>query len=309
MAAPLTADGFVSALRREGLVVVEYDWWRTNNRNHKGPWGAVHGVMLHHTVTYGTRATVDMCRYGHSALPGPLCHGVIAKDGAVHLVGYGRANHAGLGDPDVLGAVIAERRLPHDDQATVDGNRAFYGFECENLGDGEDPWPSVQVEAMEKASAAVCRAHGWGAGSILAHREWQPGKPDPAGPGMPTMDVLRSRAARRLGQLPPAPPPVPVKPVVSLSRLVKAAEADRFRAGTPVSYAGTAIVEAALVDEGLLAKRFLDGHYGWTTLEAMSAWQERCGYRGRQLGQPADGIPGRTSLTRLSLKHAFTIAA
>ncbi|MGW2512542.1 hypothetical protein ACWC0A_24770 [Streptomyces scopuliridis] len=43
-----------------------------------------------------------ICRDGHSTLPGPLCHGVIGKDGVVHLVGYGRANHAGGGDPLVL---------------------------------------------------------------------------------------------------------------------------------------------------------------------------------------------------------------
>ena len=81
------------------------------------------------------------------------------------------------------------------------------------------------------------------------------------------------------------------------------------KAGVPVSYLGTVVVEAALVDEGVLAKRFLDGHYGWGTREGMSEWQERCGYRGRQLGQPADGIPGRISLTRLAAKHSFTVVA
>ncbi|MFH8577102.1 N-acetylmuramoyl-L-alanine amidase [Streptomyces zaomyceticus] len=309
MAAPLTPDRFVGVLRAEGLTVVEYDGWRTNNRNHKGPWGPVHGVMIHHTVTTGTRATVDMCRHGHSSLPGPLCHGAITKDGMVHLVGYGRANHAGLGDPDVLRAVIAESRLPVDNEATVDGNRHFYGFECENLGDGEDPWPGVQVAAIEKVSAALCRAHGWNAGSVLGHQEWQPGKPDPSGPGMPTMYELRSRTARILGQGTPPPPPAPVKPVVSLSRLIAAARTDPAKSGTRVSYEGTTVVEAALVDEGLLSKTRLDGHYGTATQAAMSLWQERLGFRGRELGQAADGIPGRTSLTRLASKHAFTVTA
>lgn len=141
MAAPMSADRFIHALRNEGLTVVEVGAWRTHNRNHKGPWGPVHGVMIHHTVTRGTASTVALCREGDSALPGPLCHGVITKDGRVHLVGYGRANHAGSGDADVLRAVIAEKRLPPDDRAGTDGNRHFYGFECENLGDGKDPWP------------------------------------------------------------------------------------------------------------------------------------------------------------------------
>ncbi|MFI1280373.1 N-acetylmuramoyl-L-alanine amidase [Streptomyces sp. NPDC020858] len=195
MAAPMSADRFIDALRNEGLTVVEVGAWRTHNRNHKGPWGPVHGVMIHHTVTRGTAHTVRLCREGHSALPGPLCHGVIAKDGRVHLVGYGRANHAGSGDSDVLAAVIAEKRLPPDNQANTDGNRHFYGFECENLGDGEDPWPAVQLDAVTRAAAALCRVHAWTARSVIGHLEWQPGKPDPRGF---TMQSLRERIGERL---------------------------------------------------------------------------------------------------------------
>ncbi|AQT74362.1 MULTISPECIES: N-acetylmuramoyl-L-alanine amidase [Streptomyces] len=195
MAAPMSADRFINALRNEGLTVVEVGAWRTHNRNHKGPWGPLHGVMIHHTVTRGTAYSVELCRNGHSALPGPLCHGVIGKDGRVHLVGYGRANHAGLGDPDVLAAVIAERRLPPDNEATTDGNRHFYGFECVNLGDGEDPWPPAQIDAIARASAALCRVHRWTARSVIGHREWQPGKVDPRGF---TMASLRERIAERL---------------------------------------------------------------------------------------------------------------
>lgn len=306
MSAPLTADRLLSALRAEGLDVVEVGNWRSRNRNHMGPWGGVHGVMIHHTVTRGTPETVRIVRDGYAGLPGPLCHGMIAKDGRVHLVGHGRTNHAGLGDQDVLAAVIAERRLPVDDEATVDGNRAFYGFEAENWGDGVDPWPDVQLEAIERASAALCRAHGWGAGSVLGHREWQPGKPDPRGFGM---DDMRARVAGRLDVDLPPPLPKPVRPVVDLSRLVTAARTDPYRAGTPVSYAGVRVLEVALVDEGLMARRYYDGHFGWQTLTAYSQWQERLGYRGRRPGQPADGIPGMTSLVKLGEKHGFDVAA
>ena len=69
----------------------------------------------------------------------------------------------------------------------------------------------------------------------------------------------------------------------------------------------TGIGEAALVDEGLLAKRYLDGHYGTSTKTAMSEWQEECGYHGRAPGQPADGIPGKTTLTKLGKKHGFDV--
>lgn len=112
MASPMSAGGFLSCLKATGVPVLEVGDWQTHNRNHKGPWGPVHGVMIHHTVTKGSAATVELCRAGRPDLPGPLCHGVITKDGRLHLVGYGRANHAGLGDDDVLRAVIAEKALP-----------------------------------------------------------------------------------------------------------------------------------------------------------------------------------------------------
>ncbi|WP_327353503.1 N-acetylmuramoyl-L-alanine amidase [Streptomyces sp. NBC_01304] len=195
MAPPMSADRFLQALTDEGATVVEVGNWREHNRNHKGPWGPVHGVMIHHTVTSGSEATVRICRDGHATLPGPLCHGVITKDGRVHLVGYGRANHAGFGDDDVLRAVIAEKRLPPDNEANTDGNRHFYGFECENLGDGEDPWTDAQLVAIEQVSAAVCRVHEWTERSVIGHLEWQPGKIDPRGF---TMDAMRERIGERL---------------------------------------------------------------------------------------------------------------
>jgi hypothetical protein len=200
MATPIGASAFVAALKKEGLRVVEVGSWRTHNRNHKGPWGPVHGVVIHHTVTSGSARTVEICRTGYSTLPGPLCHGVITKDGVVHLVGHGRTNHAGMGDGDVLRAVIAEAAtLPADNEANTDGNRHFYGFECENLGDGRDPWPAAQLDAIERAAAALCRHHGWKAESVIGHLEWQPGKVDPRGF---TMASMRARIRERLDHAP-----------------------------------------------------------------------------------------------------------
>ncbi|GAA2974781.1 MULTISPECIES: N-acetylmuramoyl-L-alanine amidase [Streptomyces] len=195
MSSPMSANNFLKALEDEGLTVVQVGDWRTHNRNDKGSWGPVHGVMLHHTATEGSARTVDVCREGRTGLPGPLCHGVITKDGRVHLVGYGRVNHAGLGDDDVLRAVVAEKRLPDVDDSGADGNRHFYGFECENLGDGKDPWPDAQLEAVEKAAAALCRFHRWGASSVIGHLEWQAGKVDPRGF---SMNGMRARVRERL---------------------------------------------------------------------------------------------------------------
>ena len=103
MATPLAPDMLLAALRAEGVTVVEHPGWRTHNRNQAGSWGPVNGVMIHHTVSSGTASSVEMCFNGYEGLPGPLCHGVIAKDGTVHLVGSGRANLGGGGDPSAGG--------------------------------------------------------------------------------------------------------------------------------------------------------------------------------------------------------------
>ncbi|MEU2233170.1 endolysin [Streptomyces vietnamensis] len=101
----------------------------------------------------------------------------------------------------------------------------------------------------------------------------------------------------------PKPPTPATKPTVDLSRLVAAAKTDPPRSGTPVSYSGVKTVEDALVKEGLLGKSLADGHFGTATRTAYAAWQRRLGYSGTD----ADGIPGRTSLTKLGAKHGFTV--
>lgn len=220
MAAPLSAAAFLAALRAEGVKVVEVGNWRTHTRTSSSrPWGPVNGVIIHHTVSSGTTSSVQLCRDGYSSLPGPLCHGVIAKDGTVHLVGYGRANHAGGGDPSVLQQVIDESYGTAPSRPTkgnangVDGNSRFYGFECINLGDGKDPWPAAQLDAIERVSAAICRAHGWSAKSVIGHLEWSADKVDPRGVGMPDM---RARVARRLAGK-PGTPTTPEENIVALS--------------------------------------------------------------------------------------------
>ncbi|MFR9756719.1 peptidoglycan-binding protein [Streptomyces sp. TR06-5] len=287
MATPLSASRFLEILRNEGLEVHEYRDWRTHNRNHKGAWGPINGVMIHHTVTRGTDATVRLCYEGHSTLPGPLCHGVIAKDGAVHLVGNGRANHAGLGDDDVLRAVVREApSLPRDNEANTDGNARFYGFECINMGDGEDLWPSAQLEAIEKASAAICRAYGWNERSVIGHHEWQPGKVDPRGFRMIDM---RRRVADRLGRDPEGPTQPRYQPYPG---------ADFFHIGQTsrvITHMGR-----RLVAEGCGRYRVGPGPH-WTQVDrdSYAAWQRKLGYS----GSDADGIPGPTSWRKLAVPH------
>lgn len=200
MADPMSADEFKAALLAEGCNVREHDpSWSTHNRNHKGPWGPLNGVMIHHTGGLNAEGFVWS---GDSDLPGPLCHGYINKAGEVVLIGWGRANHAGGGDPDTLNAVINETYpVPapntHDGGAgSVDGNSHFVGYECENKGDGKDPWPEVQLDAMVRATAAVLRHYGWSVNSAIRHMDWSDWKSDPAGVDW---DAFRARVAAQLG--------------------------------------------------------------------------------------------------------------
>lgn len=218
MSAPMTPDQFVNALRAEGCRVVTVGEWRTHNRNHRGAWGPVYGTMTHHTAGY-EKGAVSFCYNGDADLPGPLCHGVITKDGTIHVISVGRSNHAGGGDPNVLAAVKDERyndRPPVPQVGNkngVDGNAHFYGWECVNLGDGKDPWPAVQVEAMVRANAAVDRFYKWTEKSSISHEEWSADKRDPRGPGMPSMPVFRARIKERLAHAPSwSPGTVPTPP-------------------------------------------------------------------------------------------------
>jgi len=198
----MSAAEFRAALLAEGVRIQEWPDWQNHNRNHKGAWGPLNGVMNHHTAGVGS-GMASYCYNGSADLPGPLCHCFIAKDGTVHLIGWGRANHAGGGDPRTLDHAISETypipapRYHEGSAGAVDGNAHFVGFECENEGDGEDPWPDVQVDAMVRANAAVLRHYGWTVGSMIRHKDWSSWKNDPAGLDW---DAFRAAVAARLGQ-------------------------------------------------------------------------------------------------------------
>ncbi|MFD9789615.1 peptidoglycan-binding protein [Streptomyces sp. NPDC059070] len=289
MATPLSPDKLVSILRAEGVRVVEYGSWRTHNRAGHGAWGPINGVMIHHTVSSGTDSSVRLCYDGYDGLPGPLCHGVIAKDGTVYLVSSGRANHAGGGDARVLDAVIAEQPLPathrHEGSSdSADGNARFYGFECVNLGDGSDPWPAAQLDAIERVSTAICRAYDWSAASVIGHKEWSDWKSDPTF----SMAAMRARIARRLGGKPDTPSPAPqYQPFPG---------AGWFK-NSPRSPIVTAMGRR-LVAVGCSAYAEGPGPQ-WTESDRRSyaRWQHRLGYSGTD----ADGWPGATSWAALKV--------
>jgi hypothetical protein len=214
MATPMTAAQYERALRAEGVRVVEMPGWTTHNRNHKGAWGPVNGVLIHHTAGVGPGIPA-FCQNGSADLPGPLCHAVATKDGRVHIPGYGRANHAGSIAANAMASLVAEDgKHPMPGPDSVDGNARLYGLEIENRGDGDDPWPDGQYDQSVRWAAAVCRHHGWTAESVAGHKEVTRRKIDPVF----FMDVFRDEVAERLRHAPSwspeddSPDPAPAPP-------------------------------------------------------------------------------------------------
>jgi LysM repeat protein len=205
----MTPDQWRAALRAEGVHIVEYSGWTTRGRDSATgkTFGPVHGVLNHHTAGSNSLKTVAVG--GRPDLPAPLAHSHLAKNGTVTLVSCHRANHAGLAAKNVYDAVVAEKTLPKPSKAsTVDGNDVFYGIEVENLGNNKDAYTKAQYDALVRYNAAICRHHGWGAGSVAGHLETSvEGKIDPRGPVEGygsrgkfalTMKQLRADVAERL---------------------------------------------------------------------------------------------------------------
>lgn len=337
MASPMTAAQFLAALKAEGLTVREINGWRTHNRNHKGAWGPLHGVMVHHTAG-GERGSDGILSRGLADLPGPLCHGGIHKDGVISLHGWGRANHAGGGDPQVLAAVKAETYpLPKTDEhqgsdGAVDGNPHFVGYECINKGDGKDPWPAIQLEAIARACAAVCRFYGWSVDSVIRHMDWSDWKPDPKGIDW---NKMRARITTILAgkpnatpisnwvdgdadgpsvpsqpstppKTPTTPPKAPSKPVVSVANVIDAYRRDRpAKQGATSHPADVRLVEAALDKLNFLDSKYSkDGSFGTATEDAFNRFRRSIGLRGAD----AVGTPGRYSLSVLGSRSGlFTV--
>lgn len=195
MAIPMTASQYLAALRAEGVRVSEMNGWRTHNRNRKGAWGPVNGVLIHHTAGVST-GMAAFVRNGSSELPGPLSHAMAAKNGTVYIPGYGRANHAGRVAENAFASVVAEDGKHPRPSASEprDGNRHLYGIEIENRGDGKDPYPSTQYDQAVRWAAALCRFHKWSAESVAGHKEMTRRKIDPSF----SMDAFRAKVAERL---------------------------------------------------------------------------------------------------------------
>src|SRR6185437_3279338 len=142
-------------LKAVGLKVQAVDGWKT--RGH-GDFGKAQGVLCHHTCgpKDGDIRDLHVLVDGRPDLGGPLCNLGLARSGVYWVVAAGKAWHAGAGYW----------------QGVTDGNAHLIGIEAENVGDGHDPWPDVQIDAYKRGCAALLKHIGEQVIMCGAHKEY-----------------------------------------------------------------------------------------------------------------------------------------
>ncbi|MGS2592286.1 peptidoglycan recognition protein family protein [Streptomyces hebeiensis] len=115
----------------------------------------------------------------------------------LHTIGWGRTNHAGGGDPNVLQHVISENysgllKPKYGNSDGVDGNARFYGVEI--WYSGSHSMTDEQYYTLTRLGAAVCNYHSWSSLSVIGHGEWSNDKWDPgiSKNKMANMSLVRS---------------------------------------------------------------------------------------------------------------------
>jgi hypothetical protein len=195
---------------------------RARDHYRPGAYGNMHGLIYHHTGPFSTAAGMaSMIWHGRSDLPGPLAHATAEPNGHVIVTAGGRANHAGMGAPNVRDALLADRPAPAPGADAVDGNAILYGLEIMSTGARNSVYPDTQVEASVRFGAAIFEHHGWKGTSAIRHAGWTTRKVDTAGSSAHgdelTQDFWQREVDRALaegpdaysypkGVTPPAPP-------------------------------------------------------------------------------------------------------
>lgn len=235
------ATWLADVLRAAGLKVVERNGWKTRGR---AAMGTVSGVLCHHTAgaRTGNAPSLALVEQGRRDLAGPLAHLVLGRDGTYYVVAAGRCNHAGAGSW----------------RGITDGNGRLIGIEAENVGDGTDPWPDVQMDAYARGCAAILTHIGAPVEMCVGHKEYAPGRKIDPSFDMPAFRALVSRLM-----------PVARSPGAGVTR--------------PVLRQGAAGEDVRVLQRALGITA--DGDFGPKTKAAVEAFQ-------RSHGLVADGIVG-----------------
>ena len=139
------------------------------------------GVMIHHTAGPKGRERIneDVLRNGRPGIRGPLVQIGISRDGSASFITNGRAQHAGHGWGGAL-TFPPEPRKPFPLIDDTYGNSHFIGIEIDNSGQPDDVYPLKQMQRAARIASSICRVWGWGANSVLGHKEWTRRKVDPS---------------------------------------------------------------------------------------------------------------------------------
>ena len=173
-------------LRAEGVATVEYGDWK--NIGH-GDFGNIWGVMAHHT---GGNSSANAIQ-NHPDLG--LCSQIfLNRAGVAHVVGAGKAWHAGSGFfPGI---------------ESNNANDVTIGIEAEN--NGTEGWSAAQYGAYVKVCAAICRRLGVRADRVIGHKEWAGAAQGKWDPGGIDMNAFRRDIQNQIdGGAKPAPAPPP----------------------------------------------------------------------------------------------------
>lgn len=172
------------------------------------------GAAVHHDVSSKDNAAalriVIEGRGQPNPVPGPLYNIYVRRDGSVHIISEGSANHGGRHRSETLPRMLRGeppvRPVLDDDRRTTELSDRTVGVCFANNGTTE-PYPAVQIAAGVAVLAALCRHFGWSPASrVLGHREGTRRKIDPSFP----VDEIRRLVAAALAATPePAPEPEP----------------------------------------------------------------------------------------------------
>lgn len=92
--------------------------------------------------------------------------------------------------------------------------------------------------------------------------------------------------------------PAQAAPTVNMEAVIKAAQWDPYKSDqstTPGAADSVKAVEQALAAKDMLADKYVDGHFGTTTIDGYAKYQKSLGYSGLD----ASGLPGKGSLEKL----------
>lgn len=254
------------AVKNAGVDYKTVAGWESRGR---ATMGAIQSVMCHHTAgpATGNTPSLNVVTNGRAGLSGPLAQLFLARDGTVHLVGAGRANHAGVVSSPVY------------------QNSHSIGIEAEAT--GVSSWPAAQVEAYAKLCKALADEFGLSTSRIVGHKE----KARPAGRKIDPNFSMSDFRAKVDG----------AKGGVSQDKGGSGGGGKTYRT---VSYGETLGKydkgdpvkdwQDFLVAQGQKLKDGVDGYFGDDAVTATKAYQKAVGFTGKAV----DGMAGPDTIAK-----------